>query len=114
MTETLPRNMRIGAPGEATELRTRTFPTIYGGVCEACGVLNNNYPGQVQYKFCEHYKGLNLKCSFCKESADHDDIVRMSAMLVKEDPYTPGTLVTLCGSYECTKKYEAKYHIHPK
>lgn len=114
MIATEPRNMKIIAPGESSEIQTRIFPTIYGGVCEACGVIDNNYPGHVQYKFCPHYKGMNMKCSFCKESADHDDIVRMSKMLVKEDPYSPGRLVTLCGSFECTTKFNAKYHVAPK
>lgn len=108
---TLPREMEINAAGAQNELQTRSFPTVKGGICDYCGVIDPNYPGQVQYKLCPHYKGMNLRCSFCKESADHDDVVRMSAMLVKEDPYRPGTLVTLCGSFECTRKFKQKYHI---
>ena len=108
------KDMKLSRPGESSELYSRNFPRILGGTCEECGVIDNNYPGQVQYKFCKHYKGREMKCTFCKESADHDDIIRMSTLLVKEDPYAPGNLVTLCGSYDCTKKFETKYHITPK
>lgn len=114
MNQTEPRNLRLSRPGESSELQSRAFPWIYGGVCEACGVVDSNYPGHVQYKFCKHYKGMEMKCVFCKENADHQDVVRMSSMKVIEDPYNPGALVTLCGSYECTRKFEAKYHIAPR
>lgn len=103
--------MKIGRSGESTTLASRSFPEIRGGICEYCGVINPSYPGDIQYKFCPHYAGMEMKCSFCKESADHPNVVRMSKMLVREDPYAPGQLVTLCGSYECTKKFEQKYHL---
>lgn len=105
--------MRLTRPGESSNLVSRPFPWIYGGVCEECGVIDKNYPGEVQYKFCKHYKGMEMKCVFCKESADHTDVVRQSSMKVIEDPLVPGNLVTLCGSYECSKKFETKYHISP-
>lgn len=105
-------SMRLTPPGESNELMVRTFPRIKGGVCEHCGVIDPNYPGNVQYKFCQHYKGRDMKCVFCKENADHADVVRLSDMKVFEDPYAPGHLVTLCGSYECTKKFRAKYHLN--
>ena len=76
--------------------------------------MDSNYPGEVQYKFCKHYKDRDMKCVFCKEGADHAEVIRMSTLLVKEDPYSPGNLVTLCGSYECTRKFEQKYHISPR
>ena len=106
--------MRLTPPGESNTLVSRAFPWIYGGVCEHCGVIDPNKPGDEQYKLCKHYKGMDMKCVFCKENADHGEVVRMSSMKVIEDPYQPGTLVTLCGSYECTRKFEQKYHISPK
>lgn len=108
------QDMTLTPPGSSSGLRTRFFPRIIGGTCEECGVIDNNYPGNVQYKFCKHYKSRDMKCVFCKESADHEDVIRMSEMLVMEDPYSPGSLVTLCKSYECTKKFEEKYHIKPR
>lgn len=114
MNPTLPREMKLSAPGQSNNVQARFFPRILGGVCEACGVIDPNYPGHVQYKHCQHYKNMEMKCAFCKQTADHQDVVRMSQMLVHEDPYAPGQLTTLCGSYECTKKYEQKYHITPQ
>lgn len=110
----LPREMTIGRPGEAGGLVSRAFPDVRGGVCEYCGVIDPNQPGDIQYKLCPHYRGMSLRCSFCKDTADHDEVVRASKMLVKEDPYAPGKLVTLCGSYECTRKFEQKYNISPR
>jgi len=105
-------SMTLTRPGEANVPHSRIFPRIKGGTCEECGVIDPNYPGSVQYKFCKHYKGRDMRCVFCKDTADHEDVVRMSDMKVFEDPYNPGTLVTLCGSYECTRKFEQKYHIN--
>ncbi len=117
MSNTPLKEMNLTRPGESSGLRTRFFPRVIGGTCEHCGVIDQNYPGNVQYKFCQHYsqfRDTGMKCVFCKETADHDDVVRMSEMLVMEDPYVPGNLVTLCKSYECTKKFEQKYHISPR
>lgn len=108
---TLPKDLRLTPPGQSNGLQVVFYPRIKGGTCEACGVIDVNYPGHVQYKLCPHYKGMELKCVFCKQSADHEDVVRMSDMIAHSDPYSPKNLVTLCGSYECTKKYEEKYHI---
>lgn len=114
MSNTPLKDMRLTPPGESNELVVRQFPWIKGGQCDYCGTLDNRYPGHVQYRFCPHYAGRNMKCVFCKETADHDDVIRMSQMKVIEDPYAPGNLVTMCGGYECTKKFETKYHLSLK
>ena len=106
-----PREMRISQPGETNAPLTVRYPEIRGGVCEHCGVIDKNYPGDQQYKLCPHYKGMNLKCSFCKEGDDHEEVVRTSKMLVMEDPYLPGTLLTHCGKYECQRKFEKKFNL---
>lgn len=105
------KDMKLTRPGESSGLVSRRFPWILGGVCEECGIVDSNYPGSEQYKLCKHYQGRDMKCVFCKESADHDEVIRMSSLKVIEDPYAPGHLVTLCGSYDCTRKFEQKYHI---
>lgn len=105
------REMPLSGAGNSGGLTTRLHPRIIGGVCEYCGVLDSNVEGKYQYKLCKHYKDREMKCSFCKESADHDDVIRQSTLLVKDDPYNPGFLVTLCGRFDCTRKFEEKYHI---
>lgn len=108
------KDMKLSGAGGPLELTTVRFPDIRGGICEDCGVLDNNQPSEVQYKLCKHYKDRDMRCSFCKENADHDEVIRMSTLVVKQDPYSPNHLVTLCGSYECTRKFEAKYHLAPR
>lgn len=106
-----PRNMRISQPGESSAPVSRRFPDVRGGTCEYCGVIDKNYPGEQQYKLCPHYKGMNLKCTYCKEGADHDEVIRTSLLLVMEDPYMPGNLITHCGKYECQRKHEKRFNI---
>ena len=108
MAKTIERQGVQGVP------MVRHYPIIYAGTCESCGVMDPNARAEDQYKLCKHYKGMNLKCVFCPEAKDHDEVVRASKMLVMEDPYSPGNLVTLCGSYECTRKFEKKYNISPR
>lgn len=110
-TNLAPREMRISQPGESNVPFSRQFPEVRGGVCAFCGVIDKNYPGDQQYKLCPHYKGMNLKCTFCKESEDHEQVVRMAKMLVMEDPYLPGNLITHCGKYECQVKFEKRFNI---
>lgn len=106
-----PREMRISQPGENSAPLSIRYPEIRGGTCEFCGVIDKNFPGDQQYKLCVHYKGMNLKCSFCKEGDDHGEVVRTSKMLVMSDPYLPGTLLTHCGKYECQRKFEKKFNL---
>lgn len=113
MNATSPREMRLTPPGENSFPLARTFPRVLGGQCEVCGTIDKNVPGDQQYKLCPHYKGMSLKCVYCPAGKDHDEVVRNSAMKVFEDPYRPGNLVTLCGSYECTRKFEKQFNITP-
>lgn len=103
--------MRIGRNEGPEGLVSRWYPKIYAGVCESCGVIDPNKPGAVQYKLCPHYAGMDMKCSFCKETANHPEVVRMSTMIIRDDPHVPGQLVTCCNSYECTRRFKEKYGI---
>ncbi len=108
------RDMKLSRPGESSAPVSRRFPEIRGGVCEHCGVIDRNYPGDQQYKLCQHYsrfRDVGVKCTFCKEGDDHDQTVRMSRMLVMEDPYLPGNLIMHCGKYECQRKFEKRFNI---
>ena len=108
-----PKDYVLTPPGQTNVPMSRRFPRVLGGQCEVCGTLDRNVDGKYQYKLCPHYKDMNLKCVFCKESADHDEVVRQSEMLVMEDPQFPNRLLTLCKSYECSRKFESKYGIKP-
>ena len=114
MNPTELRDMKLSRPGESSAPMSRRFPEIRGGICEYCGVIDPNQPGQVQYKLCPHYsrfKDTGLRCTFCKEGDDHDEVIRSSRMLVMEDPYLPGNLITKCGKYECEVKFEKRFNL---
>lgn len=104
-----PRNMRLATGGGATAPVSRVFPEIRGGVCEHCGILDAYQPAQYQYKLCPHYRGMDMKCMFCPIHADHDEVLRRSKLIVREHPYRPGELVTLCGAFECQQKFEKMF-----
>ena len=108
-----PKDLVLTPPGQTSGPSSLRFPRVLGGQCEICGTLDKNVDGKYQYKLCPHFKDMKLKCVFCKESADHDEVVRQSQMLVMQDPQFPKQLLTLCGSYECSRKFEAKYGIQP-
>ncbi len=105
----LPRNMRLTPRGVSSEPQVRVFPAIIAGTCEHCGTLDKNQPGDYQYKLCPHYRGMDMKCTFCPLSENQEEVVRARTILVREDPFMPGNLVTCCTGTECVKKFRAKY-----
>ena len=104
-----PRQMRVERQGAQSEPYTRRYPQVRGGICEFCGVLDKNVPSQYQYKLCPHYRGMQLRCSYCPESKDPDEVVYHSNLQVAEHPDKPGTLIVWCGSYECSRAHEKRF-----
>ena len=104
-----PRNMRLTPRGASSSPMSRVFPKVLGGQCEFCGTLDPYQPGELQYKLCPHYRGMNLKCVYCPQSKDQDEVVRNSTLLVREHPYRPGELIVWCQSFECRKKHEQAF-----
>lgn len=104
-----PRNMRLTPRGAPSIPMSRVFPEVRGGQCEFCGTLDPNQPGDLQYKLCPHYRGMDLKCVYCSELKDQDEVVRNSTLKVREHPYHPGELVVFCGSFDCLKKFEKAF-----
>lgn len=94
--------------GVKSEPYVRHYPQVIGGVCEYCGVIDGNQPSQVQYKLCPHYKGMQLRCSYCDESKDPDDVIYHSTLNITDHP-TSGELVVCCDSYTCTGKHQARF-----
>lgn len=108
-----PRDLALTPPGQASVPMSYRFPRVLGGQCEHCGTIDKNVDGKYQYKLCPHFKDMSLKCVFCPESKDHDEVVRQSEMLVMQDPQNPTRLLTLCKSYDCSRKFEQRYGIKP-
>lgn len=101
-----PRNMRLTPRGGASSPMSRRFPEIRGGQCEHCGTLDKMQPGNLQYKLCPHYRGMEMRCVYCPAHKDQEEVVRNSTLNVAEHPYRAGELIVWCKSFECSKKHE--------
>ena len=110
-TAQMPRQMRQERQGADTVAYSRRFPEIRGGQCEWCGVIDPNQPGHLQYKLCPHYRGMDIKCSYCPAEKDQTEVVRMHKINVAEHPYQPGVLISWCNSTECSEKHLQRFKI---
>lgn len=102
---------RVERQGSQTEPVTRRFPQVRGGVCEFCGILDRDVPSQFQYKLCQHFRGLELRCSYCDETKDPDDVNGHAILNIAAKPGSPNELVVWCNSYECSRKHEARFKV---
>jgi hypothetical protein len=104
-----PRQLRVERAGAQSEPMVHHFPQVRGGVCEWCGILDPNVSSQYQYKLCPHYRGMNLRCSYCPPEKDPDEVVRSTKLEVVEHPDKPGVMIVVCSSYECEKKHQERF-----
>lgn len=107
-----PRQMQVERIGNAGSPVSRRFPEVRGGVCEYCGVIDGNYPSQFQYKLCQHYRGMQLSCSYCPATADADDVIYHEKLNVAEHPDNPSKLIVWCGRFECSKKHLDRFQLN--
>ncbi len=105
-----PNTKRIERQGTNAEPYVHHHPRVIGGVCEYCGIMDKNAESIDQYKLCEHYRGMQLKCSYCDASKNPDEVIRRSRMQVMDSPDNPNELVVLCDSYECSERHLARYN----
>lgn len=108
-TPPAPRQFRVERAGAQAEPLVHHFPQVRGGVCEFCGVLDPNVASQYQYKLCPHYRGQNLRCSYCPVEKDPDEVVRSTKLEVVEHPEKAGVMIVVCSSYECEKKHQERF-----
>lgn len=107
----MPRQKTLERQGDAQSAYSHRSPQVRGGICEFCGVLDPNQPSQYQYKLCPHYRGMQLRCTYCPPTKDSDDVIYHSTLNVAEHPDNPDKLVVWCDSYECSKKHEARFKV---
>ena len=106
--------------GNRSEVYTRRYPDIIGGVCEYCGVLDKSKPSEEQYTVthvstCTYSTigGLGeLRCTYCPESVNPVDVVKQRKLTVHESPTNPGQLIAVCDSYECSRKHENRFKLN--
>jgi hypothetical protein len=108
-TYSSPRSMRITSGGGSNIPVVQVFPEIRGGTCEKCGTLDRTQPGQYQYKLCEHYRSMDIKCVFCPQTKDVDEVIRNSVLKVFSHPYRQGELVIWCQSFPCLEKLKEMF-----
>ena len=107
----MPRQKTLERQGNMGAAYSKRHPQVRGGICEFCGVLDPNTPSQYQYKLCPHYRGMQLRCTYCPETKDADDIIYHSDLNVAEHPDNPDRLVVWCNSYECSKKHLERFKV---
>lgn len=108
-TPLVPRQMQVERSGEVSSPTSFRYPQVRGGICEFCGVLDGNQPSHMQYKLCGHYRGLQLRCTYCPETKDPDDVINHANLNIASHPDNPSKLVVWCDSYECSRAHEARF-----
>lgn len=108
----MPRQKQLERQGTMSAAYSVRYPQIRGGICEYCGVIDGNYPSEFQYKLCPHYRGMQMRCVYCPDSKDPDDVINHSVMNVAEHPDNPDKLVVWCNSYECSGKHLERFKIN--
>lgn len=103
-----PRRKQVERQGSRSEPFTRIYPQVRGGICEFCGVLDKNTPSQYQYKMCGHYRGLELRCSYCPDAKDPDEIAYHATLNVHDSP-DGQSLIVVCDSYECSNAHIKRF-----
>jgi len=107
----MPRQKTLERQGDATAPYSHRSPQVRGGICEFCGVIDPNQPSQYQYKLCPHYRGMQLRCTYCPPTKDSDDVIYHATLNVAEHPDNPDKLVVWCDSYECSKKHIERFKV---
>ena len=104
-----PKQM-IERQGQSAEAYSQRKPQIRGGICEYCGVLDKNVPSEHQYKLCGHFRDLGtVRCSYCDETKNPDDIIGHSVINVAQHPDNPNKWIAWCDSYNCSKAHLARF-----
>lgn len=93
---------------------SRVYPHIRGGLCDACGVIDNNLPATEQYKLCPHYRGLQAECMYCDRSKSPQEVIRISDLYVFDHPYQKDqqgrpALAMVCDSFPCRNQFDAEF-----
>lgn len=108
----MPRQKTIERQGDVSAPVSLRSPQVRGGICEFCGVIDGNQPSHMQYKLCPHYRGMQLRCTYCPQTKESDDVIYHSTLNIAEHPDNPDKLVVWCDSYECSKKHLERFKVN--
>lgn len=76
----------------------KVWPAVLGGVCEFDGV---------KYDACEHYKGVQLVCTYCGRS--DEDMIRERAIHIYSLSSDPNTLIMCCSDFRCEQAHQQRF-----
>ncbi len=106
-----PGTKQIERKGSSSAPMSRVYPQIRGGQCEFCGTLDGNLPGDVQYKLCPHWRGLEVRCSYCDAMKNPDEVIGKSTLNIYDHPTVKDMFVVVCDSYECVKAHRERFKV---
>ncbi len=104
-------NRVIERQGQVSEAMTERFPHVIAGICEYCGIVDQNSP-QFQYQLCPHFSGMELRCSYCPDVVDPEEVVKTADMKIHGHPDNPNKLVVVCDSLNCSAKHLERFKIN--
>lgn len=107
----MPNNKQVERQGGVGAPMVHHYPEVRGGVCEACGTLDSNVDSKDQYKMCPHYRGMQLRCSYCPDSKNPDDVIYKSVLKITDSPFNPGQLVICCDNFDCTRRHLERFKV---
>ena len=111
--------MQIERQGGSNSPMTKHYPRVYGGQCERHGTVDSNQPATEQYKLCGCFKEVgDIRCSYCPDTKDPREVIRMSDMQVMIHPDDMGKpaetqrVICLCNSFECSDKHLKRFKVN--
>lgn len=76
---------------------SKRYPRIIGGTCEACGVVDQHKPAEIQYSLCPHFQDMGeLACSYCDRAIDPKENIKHKVVMVSDHPQDPSKVVCWC------------------
>lgn len=105
----MPTGKTIERKGSTTSPIVGVYPKVRAGICDRCGVIDPNVDSVNQYKLCEHYRGMQLSCSYCPSTTNPDEVISHGILEVFDSPYNQGELVVVCNTSMCQDKHYKRF-----
>lgn len=99
----------------------KRLPQVRAGVCEHCGpgqyqrgtsplkmVEDWTVVPETQMGRCEHYKGIRIRCVYCKPSSDWAHNIRVRSHTIWEHSKEPGTIIICCDDMNCRAEHHKR------
>lgn len=104
-----PEEPSLDVSMQPREVPVKQWPRILKGVCEFCGIVNNDVHGWDQWKYCKHYKKVNIKCLYCPPGFDPEEWFKGRDLTIIERLDKPGKLNVHCDDIQCVVKFHAAW-----